>query len=283
MKLMRYGPRDGRKTPCVVDRDGTPRDVSDIVEDFTPASIADGLIEWLTGADLSRLPVFDAAGSRIAAPVATPRNIWCVGLNYSDHAAESNMPVPAEPILFNKTSAAFCGPNDPILHSPRMHKLDWEVELGMVVGRQGLEIAPEGAMDHLLGFVLVNDVSERSWQLEQGGQWAKGKSFVNFCPTGPLLVTPDEIADLGKLDLWLSVNGERMQSGSTSNMIFDVPTIIAYISGFTRLEAGDLICTGTPPGVGAGQKPPRFLKPGDEVRLGVTGLGEQCQPVERMD
>jgi len=226
------------------------------------------------------LPLFDTAGQRVAAPVSQPRNIWCVGLNYSDHAAESGMPVPEEPILFNKASGTYCGPNDPLLYSDKMSKLDWEVELGVVIGRAALNVSREAALDHVLGYCVVNDVSERAWQAERGGQWTKGKSFPNFCPTGPVLVTGDELGDPGELNLWTEVNGEKVQDGSTNKMIFDVATIISYMSEFTRLEAGDLICTGTPPGVGMGFKPPRYLKPGDRVRMGIAGLGIQEQTVE---
>ncbi|RME63727.1 MAG: FAA hydrolase family protein, partial [Alphaproteobacteria bacterium] len=216
---------------------------------------------------------------RIAPPMATPRNIWCIGLNYSDHAAEAGMDIPKEPILFTKASAAFCGPNDPILFSKNMSKLDWEVELGVVIGTRALHVSRADAMRHVFGFVVANDVSERAWQLERSGQWVKGKSFPNFCPVGPYLVTTDAIADVGNLALWLDVNDVRMQTGSTSKMIFDVATIVSYMSAFCQLEPGDLICTGTPPGVGAGMKPPRFLSPGDRVVLGIDGLGEQMQTV----
>jgi len=278
MKLMRLGDRHGVKTPCVLDDHGVPRDVSSIVEDFGPRTLSTALLDELRQADLSALPEVDPAGRRVAPPVAQPLNIWCVGLNYSDHAAEAGLPVPDEPILFNKSSATYCGPNDPILHDDRMTKLDWEVELGIVIGKTTLGIQAEQAMDHVAGFVVVNDVSERAWQMERGGQWVKGKSFPNFCPTGPLLVTPDEIGDR-PLNLWLDVNGQRMQDGSTSKMIFDVATIVSYMSEFCQLEPGDLICTGTPPGVGAGMKPPTFLKVGDSVSLGIEGLGEQRQRV----
>ena len=190
------------------------------------------------------------------------------------------MPVPEEPILFNKASGTYCGPNDPLLYSDKMSKLDWEVELGVVIGRAALNVSREAALDHVLGYCVVNDVSERAWQAERGGQWTKGKSFPNFCPTGPVLVTGDELGDPGELDLWTEVNGEKVQDGSTNKMIFDVATIISYMSEFTRLEVGDLICTGTPPGVGMGFKPPRYLKPGDRVRMGIAGLGIQEQTVE---
>lgn len=279
MKLMRLGNRDEAKTPCILDADGTLRDVSSIVADFTPTTLSAALIATLKATDPASLPAVSADAKRIAPPVAQPRNIWCIGLNYSDHAAEAGMDIPAEPILFNKSSATYCGPNDPILYSPKMTKLDWEVELGIVIGTAALNITREEAMNHVAGFVLVNDLSERAWQLERGGQWVKGKSYPNFCPTGPMLVTPDEVGDFNALEMTLSVNGKRMQSGSTAKMIFDVPTIVSYMSEFCQLEPGDLICTGTPPGVGAGMKPPVWLKPGDEVRLTIEGLGEQRQSV----
>lgn len=279
MKLMRFGDRHGAKIPCVLDAGGTPRDVSSIVEDFGPRTMSPELLAKLRASDLSALPAVEAEGKRIAPPVAQPFNIWCIGLNYSDHAEEAGMAIPDEPILFNKSSATYCGPYDEILHSAQMTKLDWEVELGIVIGKPTLGITKKEAMDHVAGFVLVNDVSERAWQLERGGQWVKGKSFPNFCPTGPWLVTPDEIADVQNIPLWLEVNGKRMQSGSTAKMIFDVATIVSYMSEFCQLEPGDLICTGTPPGVGAGMTPQTWLTPGDVVTLGADGLGEQRQSV----
>ncbi|MEM6462603.1 MAG: fumarylacetoacetate hydrolase family protein [Pseudomonadota bacterium] len=283
MKLMRYGERHGDKVPSVLDGDGIARDVSHIVSDFGPLTLGAELIERLRETDLSACSSLEGNGLRVAAPIAAPKNIWCIGLNYSDHAAEAGMAIPDEPILFNKSSATFCGPFDPIPFSSHMTKLDWEVELGIVIGKQALGISKQQAADHVFGYVLVNDVSERAWQLERGGQWVKGKSFPNFCPTGPVLVTADEIEDPQMLEMWLDVNGERMQSGNTSKMIFDVATIVSYMSEFCRLEPGDLICTGTPPGVGAGKKPPVFLKTGDRVALGIEGLGEQAQMVVEMD
>ncbi|WP_099827683.1 fumarylacetoacetate hydrolase family protein [Oceaniglobus indicus] len=283
MKLLRYGDRYGSKVPCVMDTEGQARDVSSLVTDFGPRTLSPDLLDRLRAADLSRLPVVDPTGLRVAPPTAQPFNIWCVGLNYSDHAAEAGLPIPDEPILFNKSTATYCGADDPILFSPRMTKLDWEVELGIVIGRPTLGITREQAMSHVAGFVLVNDVSERAWQMERGGQWVKGKSFPNFCPTGPWLVTPDEVGDHGALDMWLDVNGTRKQTGNTASMIFDVATIVSYMSEFCQLEPGDLICTGTPPGVGAGMKPPQWLSPGDTVSLGIAGLGEQHQTVTRIE
>ncbi|MCT8161703.1 fumarylacetoacetate hydrolase family protein [Pseudoruegeria sp. SHC-113] len=279
MKLARYGASGAPKTPCLIDADGIPRDVSAYVADFTPDTLSPDLLASLGALDPSSLPVAQVEGQRLAAPIAQPRNIWCIGLNYSDHAAEAGMAIPEEPILFNKSSGTFCGPHDDILYSPKMSKLDWEVELGIVIGKPALNIEKSDAMAHVAGFVLVNDVSERAWQLERSGQWVKGKSFPNFCPTGPWLVTPDEVDDVQALSMWLDVNGTRMQTGHTSTMIFDVATIVSYMSEFARLEPGDLICTGTPPGVGAGMKPPVWLKPGDEVSLGIEKLGAQSQKV----
>lgn len=279
MKLMRYGDRYGSKIPCVLDGDGVARDASSIVADFNPRTLADGALDKVRAVDPVSLPVADIDGKRLAPPVAQPFNIWCVGLNYSDHAAEAGMDIPEEPILFNKATGTYCGPNDNILYSPKMTKLDWEVELGIVIGKPALNIDKADAMDHIAGFVLVNDISERAWQLERSGQWVKGKSFPNFCPTGPVLVTPDEVGDVNNLNMWLDVNGQRMQTGNTGTMIFDVETIVSYMSEFTQLEPGDLICTGTPPGVGAGMSPQVWLKQGDKVTLGIDGLGTQAQTV----
>ncbi|MGR3714371.1 MAG: fumarylacetoacetate hydrolase family protein [Shimia sp.] len=279
MKLMRYGDRYGSKIPCVVDSDSVARDVSSVVADFNPSTLADGALDKVRAVNPADLPVADIKDKRLAPPVAQPFNIWCVGLNYSDHAAEAGMDIPEEPILFNKATGTYFGPNDDILYSPKMTKLDWEVELGIVIGKPALNIDRADAMDHIAGFVLINDISERAWQLERSGQWVKGKSFPNFCPTGPVLVTPDEIGDVNALSMWLDVNGQRMQTGNTGTMIFDVETIVAYMSEFTRLEPGDLICTGTPPGVGAGMKPQVWLTQGDKVSLGIDGLGTQSQTV----
>ncbi|RLJ40992.1 ureidoglycolate lyase [Litoreibacter meonggei] len=279
MKLSRYGDRTSSKIPCIIDADGVARDASSIVEDFGPRTLSPELLDRLAAVDPKSLPVADIEGKRLAPPVAQPFNIWCVGLNYSDHAAEAGLPVPEEPILFNKSTVTYCGPNDDLLKSPQMTKLDWEVELGIIIGKPALNISKDEAMDHVAGFVLVNDVSERAWQMERSGQWVKGKSFPNFCPTGPFMATKDEVADVQSLGMWLDVNGKRMQTGNTDTMIFDVKTIVSYMSEFTRLEPGDLICTGTPPGVGAGMKPPVWLNEGDEVRLGIDGLGEQKQTV----
>ncbi|MCJ8325364.1 MAG: fumarylacetoacetate hydrolase family protein [Rhizobiales bacterium] len=277
MKLLRLG-AEGAEIPCILGDDNIARDVSSIVADFTPETIT-GLVDRLSGLNLNDLPAVAMDGVRIAAPMAQPRNIYCIGLNYSDHAAEAGMDIPDEPILFNKSSGTYCAPFDPLLYSPKMTKLDWEVELGIVIGKQALNISKQEALDHVLGYTLVNDVSERAWQLERSGQWAKGKGFPNFCPTGPWIVTGDEVDDGVALSMWLDVNGERMQTGNTDKMIFDVATIVSYLSEFMRLEPGDLICTGTPPGVGVGMKPPKFLNIGDKITLGISGLGHQGQTV----
>lgn len=280
MKFLRLGAA-GQEIPCLLDESGTARDISSLVSDITPETIA-GLTAAVAGVDPASLPEVDQAGVRVGSPVSQPRNIYCIGLNYSDHAKEAGMPIPDEPILFNKASGTYCAPFDPILYSDKMTKLDWEVELGIVIGKQAFNISKNEALEHILGYTLVNDVSERSWQLERGGQWAKGKSFPNFCPTGPWIVTGDELDDAKSLPMWLDVNGQRMQNGNTDTMIFDPATIVSYLSEFLRLEPGDLICTGTPPGVGAGMKPPVWLKVGDRVSLGIQGLGSQEQTVQKI-
>ncbi|MBM1311040.1 fumarylacetoacetate hydrolase family protein [Sulfitobacter mediterraneus] len=277
MKFLRLGDA-GQEVPCVLDQNGVARDIRSVAADIGPDTI-DGLQAKLANADLTALPEVSSDGARVSSPMAQPRNIYCIGLNYSDHAAEAGLPIPDEPILFTKSSGTFCAPNDPILHSPKMTKLDWEVELGIVIGKSALNITKAEAKDHILGYTLVNDVSERAWQQERSGQWSKGKSFPNFCPTGPVIVTGDEVGDAAALPMWLDVNGQRMQAGNTDTMIFDCQTIVSYLSEFLRLEPGDLICTGTPPGVGAGMKPQVWLNPGDVVRLGIDGLGEQTQTV----
>ena len=277
MKLLRLG-AVGSEIPCILDENNIARNASSIVSDFTPDTIPN-LKGLLSGVSIDGLPAVPMHNIRVATPMAQPRNIYCIGLNYSDHAAEAGMAIPDEPILFNKSSGTFCAAFDPILFAPKMTKLDWEVELGIVIGKPALNISKAQALDHILGYTLVNDVSERAWQLERGGQWAKGKGFPNFCPTGPWIVTGDEVNDGRSLSMWLDVNGTRMQTGNTDTMIFNIPTIVSYLSEFMRLEAGDLICTGTPPGVGSGMNPPRYLNIGDNIKLGIDGLGEQTQTV----
>ena len=279
MKLMRYGDRHGAKIPCILDTDGVARDASSVVSDFGPHTLTPEIIASLKAVDPYSLPIAEITGKRLAPPVAQPFNIYCIGLNYSDHAAEAGLPIPDQPILFNKSSVTYCGANDDILYSPKMSKLDWEIELGVVIGKSALNISKDEALDHVLGYTIVNDLSERAWQMERGGQWSKGKSFPNFCPTGPFLATVDEIGDGNGLTMSLKVNGQPMQTGNTDTMIFDVATIVSYLSEFTELVPGDLICTGTPPGVGLGMKPPVFLNIGDTCNLSIEGLGEQTQTV----
>jgi len=281
MKLMRVGAKD-RETPCVLDANHVARDVSSLIGDFGPQTLGEPLLQMLRATDLSTLPAVDLGNTRIGPPMSRPRTIFCIGLNYTDHAAEAGMAVPGEPILFSKATAAFSGPNDSILYSRHTSKLDFEIELGIVIGKPALDIGEDEALDHVFGYTLVNDVSERAWQTERSGQWIKGKSFPSFCPTGPLLVTKDEMRDLKNLNLWLDVNGERQQSGNTKFMIFSVETIVSYLSRFALLEPGDLICTGTPPGVGMGKNPPKWLQVGDVVTLGIDGLGEQKQTVVKI-
>ncbi|MEP3049028.1 MAG: fumarylacetoacetate hydrolase family protein [Roseibium sp.] len=280
MKFLRLGAA-GSEKPCVLDENGTARDISSVVPDIRPETIS-GLVDAMAGVDVSGLSEVAQENVRVGTPMSQPRNIYCIGLNYSDHAKEAGMEIPSEPILFNKSAGTYCGPFDPILYSDKMTKLDWEVELGVVIGKAAFNVSKEEALDHILGYTVVNDVSERAWQLERGGQWAKGKSFPNFCPTGPWIVTGDDLGDAKSLPMWLDVNGQRMQFGNTDTMVFDPATIVSYLSEFMRLEPGDLICTGTPPGVGMGMKPPVFLKVGDSVALGIDGLGEQQQSVIKL-
>ena len=277
MKLARIGER-GREVPAVLGRDGVHRDVSSVVSDFTPEFFAGDGIERLRSSDLSALPSVEG---RIGAPIAKPSLILCVGLNYVDHANESSMKVPEEPILFTKAPNCLVGPYDDVLTPRGATTVDYEVELAVVIGRQCRYLeSPVQAMDHLGGFTIANDVSERTFQLERGGgQWIKGKSCETFNPCGPYLATTDEVDLDGGLDLWLDVNGERRQTGSTHDMIFDIATVIHHVSQFMVLEPGDLVNTGTPPGVAMGMAEPGYLSPGDVMTLGITGLGEQRQEV----
>ena len=275
MKLVRYG-KAGKEKPGVIDAKGKLRDCSHIVPDFVGEFLAPKHLKKIAKA-LKNDELKTVSGSpRIGACVGRPVNFIAVGLNYADHAAESNMPIPSEPILFNKAPNCIVGPNDDVVIPKASLKCDWEVELGIVIGKQASYISEDEAMDHVAGFCLANDVSEREFQLERGGNWMKGKSAPTFGPLGPWLVTADEIKNVQNLGMWLDVNGERMQTGSTKTMIFGVKEIVSYISQFMTLEAGDVIVTGTPPGVGAGKKPQRFLKSGDTMHLGIDGLGEQA-------
>ena len=276
MRLMRVG-EAGSETPVVLDADGRRRDISSITSDVDGRFLASGGLERLRSIDLSTLPVLDD-DLRIGAPIARPGNVLCVGLNYVDHANESKMQVPTEPVLFNKAPNCVVGPNDDVRLPLRSTKVDWEVELGVVIGSTCRYLdSPEDALERIAGFVISNDVSERAFQLEGTGQWVKGKSCETFNPCGPWLVTADEIDLSAGLDLWLDVNGERRQTGHTSDLIFDVAYLIHYISQFLVLDPGDLVNTGTPPGVAMGMADPAWLQAGDVMTLGITGLGEQRQ------
>jgi len=278
MKLLRYGPK-GQEKPGLLDDAGKIRSLSGKVADIDGAVLSRGLDE-IRKLDIESLPVVEG-DVRFAEPVANVGKFICIGLNYSDHAAEAGMPIPTEPIIFTKATSAIIGPNDDVFLPPASKKSDWEVELGVVIGKEARYVPLERALDHVVGLCVVNDLSEREYQLERGGQWDKGKGCDTFGPFGPLLVTLDEISDVGNLDLWLDVNGKRMQTGNTSNLIFDVPYLVHYVSQFMSLQPGDIISTGTPPGVGMGMKPPVFLNEGDVITLGIERLGEQRQQVLR--
>jgi 2-keto-4-pentenoate hydratase/2-oxohepta-3-ene-1,7-dioic acid hydratase in catechol pathway len=278
MKLVRYG-LAGAEKPGVIDADGAIRDLSAHIGDIDSAALSSESLARLSAIDSQSLPLV-TADVRVGPPVSKGGRVICIGLNYTDHAAETNLPIPAEPVMFLKACHP-TGPDDDIRLPIGSVKADWEVELGIVIGTQGLYIDKADALKHVAGYCVVNDFSERSYQMERGGQWTKGKSFPGFAPVGPWLVTADEVADPGKLALWLEVNGKRYQDGNTANQIFDVATVVSYVSQFIELEPGDLICTGTPAGVGLGHKPePVFLKPGDVVTLGVEGLGQQRQLIK---
>lgn len=273
MKLLRYGPR-GAEKPGILDAQGNIRDLSGIVGDIAGDTLAN--LDRLAGIDVDNLPVV-TGDPRLGACVGGTGKFMCIGLNYSDHAAETGMDVPPEPVLFMKATSAICGPNDPILIPRGSDKTDWEVELGVVIGKSAKYVSESEALDHVAGYCVINDVSERAFQTERAGQWTKGKSCDNFGQTGPYLVTKDEIADPQNLGMWLTVNGEKVQDGSTQTMVYGVAHVVSYLSGFMTLHPGDIISTGTPPGVGMGFNPPRYLKPGDVVELGIQGLGQQKQ------
>ncbi|CAN0624571.1 Ureidoglycolate lyase [Burkholderia multivorans] len=276
MKLLRYGP-PGQEKPGMLDADGRIRDLSAHVPDLAGDGLSDAGLARLRALDPAALPLVSGE-PRIGPCVGRIGKFVCIGLNYADHAAESGMPVPAEPVVFGKWTSAVCGPDDGIEIPKGAMKTDWEVELGVVIGTACKDVDASRALDCIAGYCVVNDVSEREWQLERGGQWDKGKGFDTFGPIGPWLVTRDEVPDPQQLDLWLEVDGHRFQNGNTRTMIFTVAQLIAYLSRCMSLQPGDVISTGTPPGVGMGIKPaPVFLKPGQTVRLGVAGLGEQCQ------
>jgi 2-keto-4-pentenoate hydratase/2-oxohepta-3-ene-1,7-dioic acid hydratase in catechol pathway len=273
VKFLRYGP-PGAERPGVLDADGRMRDLSDMMSDLSGANLA-----RLGRVDPAALPRVEGA-PRLGPPVAGVGKIMCIGLNYADHAAEAGMALPAEPVLFLKATSALAGPNDPIVLPRGSEKTDWEVELGVVIGRAAKHVREEEALAHVAGYVLFNDLSERAFQLEGTGQWTKGKSCDGFAPVGPWLVTPDEVGDPQRLVMELTVNGEVMQKGSTATMVFPVAKLVSYLSRLMTLHPGDIIATGTPPGVGMGRRPPRYLRPGDVVEASVEGLGRQRQVVE---
>ncbi len=279
MRLLRYGPK-GHERPGLIDAKGGIRDLSAHVPDIAGAALLPDTLARLAALDPESLPAVPG-NPRIGPCVGQVGKFICIGLNYADHAAESGLPVPAEPVVFAKWTSAICGPDDDIEIPRGSTKTDWEVELGVVIGQGGRYIGEADAPAHVAGYCVINDVSEREWQLERGGTWDKGKGCDTFGPIGPWLVTPDDAGDIDNLAMWLEVDGRRFQSGSTATMIFRVPAIIAYLSRFLSLQPGDVISTGTPPGVGLGQKPPRYLKGGETIRLGIDGLGVQTQKVVR--
>jgi 2-keto-4-pentenoate hydratase/2-oxohepta-3-ene-1,7-dioic acid hydratase in catechol pathway len=277
MKLLRYGPR-GEEKPGVLDTDGRIRDLSKVIPDLAGKSLLPETINRLRSTDIKSLPVVDGK-PRIGPCVAGVGKFICIGLNYSDHAAESSMAVPTEPVIFMKATSSIMGPDDNVVIPRGSQKTDWEVELGVVIGKAAKYVEKENALSHVAGYCVINDLSERAFQLESTGQWVKGKSADTFGPIGPWLVTTEEITDPQTLSLWLEVDGHRYQNGSTRTMVFDVAFLVSYLSRFMSLQPGDIISTGTPPGVGLGQKPPVYLRSGNQIRLGIDGLGEQNQKV----
>jgi ureidoglycolate lyase len=278
MKLLRYGPA-GAEKPGLFANDGTIRDLSSIVRDIDGYALSDASLQMIASVDPAKLPKVEG-NPRIGPCVVRPVNYVCIGLNYADHAAETGNPIPKEPIVFLKSLSAFTGPNDDVKMPRGSKKLDWEVELGVVIGKTARYVPEHEALDYVAGYCVCNDVSEREYQMERGGTWDKGKGCETFGPTGPWLVTKDEVNDPQDLPLWTEVNGRRFQDGSTQTMIFGVIKLVSYVSHFITLHAGDVIATGTPPGVGAGVKPePVFLRPGDVMRLGIEGLGIQTQRI----
>ena len=277
MKLLRVGNK-GTEKPALLDKNGKIRDISSHIKDLNPDNLNFEKISKLKNIDLQKLPELPNS-NRVGSCIVKPGKFVAIGLNYSDHAAETGAKVPSEPIVFMKATSCINGPNDDIELAPNSKKLDWEVELGIVIGKERKNISEKEAANHILGYCLVNDVSEREWQIEKLGQWIKGKSHDTFGPIGPYLVTTDEIADVNNLNLSLDVNGKRMQTGNTNKMIFNVYHIVSYLSKFMSLQSGDLITTGTPPGVGMGMKPQVFLKSGDNIKLAIDCLGEQNSKV----
>ncbi len=277
MKLLRHGAA-GAERPGILHTDGTIRDLTGLVPDLAGAVLSDAGLAMLRGVDATSLPIV-AANTRLGPCVAGTGKFICIGLNYADHAAESGLTVPPEPIIFMKATSAICGPNDPIIIPKTSQKTDWEVELAVIIGTKAKYVSQENALAHVAGYAVTNDVSERAFQTERSGQWTKGKSCDNFGQIGPWLVTRDQVADPQNLDMWLTVNGHKYQNGSTKTMVYGVAFLISYLSQFMTLHPGDVISTGTPPGVGMGQKPPVYLRAGDVVELGVAGLGQQRQDV----
>ena len=273
MKLVRYG-EAGRERPGLIDANGAIRDLSALVQDVSGESLSPATLARIRAADPNALPLV-SGNPRLGPCVARPGNFIAIGLNYADHAAEAGMQVPAEPILFSKAPNCCVGPNDDIVIPKGSTKLDWELELAFVIGTRASYVSEANALDHVAGYFVCNDVSERAWQIERLGQWVKGKSAPTFGPIGPWLVTPDELGDVQNLDMWLDVNGQRQQTGNTRTMVFGVRQLVSYVSQFMTLDPGDIITTGTPPGVAMGRTPPNYLKAGDVVSLGIQGLGEQ--------
>lgn len=279
MKLLRYG-KIGKEKPGILDKEGRIRDLSEHVSDITGETITPKSLAKLRKINIEKLPLVRGK-PRIGACVAGSQKFIAIGLNYSDHAAESGMTVPPEPIIFTKHTSCISGPNDTVTIPPKSKKSDWEVELGVIIGTKAKNIKRADAMKHVAGYCTINDLSEREFQVERSGQWTKGKSYDTFGPIGPWLVTADEIKDPQKLHLWLELNGKMVQDGNTATMVYGVEYLVAYLSEFFTLMPGDIITTGTPPGVGMGMKPPQFLKPGDKMRIGIDGLGVQEQVVVR--
>ena len=278
MKLVRYG-EAGKEKPGILDAQGAIRDLSGVVKDIDASTISSEGLAKLKGLNVDSLPKV-SGNPRLGAPIATVPKLICIGLNYADHAKESGLPIPAEPVVFMKAISSITGPNDEVKLPKGSRKGDWEVELAFVIGKKAQSVSEADAMSHIAGYMICNDVSEREWQLEHGSQWSKGKSFDTFAPLGPWFVTADEIKDPQNLAMWLDVNGQRKQTGNTSTMIFGLKKLVSYLSYMCTLTPGDVISTGTPPGVGMGIKPaPQFLKSGDEMRLGIAGLSEQKQKV----
>ena len=277
MKLLRVGEK-GKEKPAILDADGKIRDISSHINDLNPENLNFETMSKIQSADTSSLPEL-SSNQRVGSCITSPGKFVAIGLNYSDHAAEVGADIPKEPIMFMKATSSMCGPNDDVEIVSGSKKLDWEVELRIVLGKEAKHISESQSQDHILGYCLVNDVSEREWQIEKMGQWVKGKSHDTYGPTGPYLVTKDEIKDINNLKMMLDVNGERMQTGNTSTMIFNVDIIVSYVSKFMSLQPGDIITTGTPPGVGMGRKPQVFLKAGDEMKLSIENLGEQNSKV----